>query len=47
MTKEKRKSEFISKGLVAQNRRTNFDYLIEEKYVAGLELLGWNALKRA
>ena len=40
MTKEKRKSEFISKGLVAQNRRANFDYLIEEKYVAGLELLG-------
>ena len=40
MAKEKRKSEFISKGLVAQNRRANFDYLIEEKYVAGLELLG-------
>ena len=40
MVKEKRKSEFISKGLVAQNRRANFDYLIEEKYVAGLELLG-------
>jgi SsrA-binding protein len=40
MAKEKRKSEFISKGLVSQNRRANFDYLIEEKYVAGLELLG-------
>ena len=40
MAKDKRKSEFISKGLVAQNRRANFDYLIEEKYVAGLELLG-------
>ena len=40
MAKEKYKSEFISKGLVAQNRRANFDYLIEEKYVAGLELLG-------
>ena len=40
MAKEKHKSEFISKGLVAQNRRANFDYLIEEKYVAGLELLG-------
>ena len=40
MAKEKRKSEFISKGLVAQNRRANFDYLIEEKYIAGLELLG-------
>ena len=40
MAKEKHKSEFISKGLVAQNRRANFDYMIEEKYVAGLELLG-------
>ena len=40
MAKDKRKSEFISKGLVAQNRRANFDYTIEEKYVAGLELLG-------
>ena len=40
MAKDKRKSEFISKGLVAQNRRANFDYLIEEKYIAGLELLG-------
>ena len=40
MAKEKRKSEFISKGLVAQNRRASFDYMIEEKYVAGLELLG-------
>ena len=37
---KKNKSDFISKGLVAQNRRANFDYLIEEKYVAGLELLG-------
>ena len=40
MAKEKHKSEFISKGLVAQNRRANFDYLIEEKYVAGVERLG-------
>ena len=40
MAKEKHNSEFISKGLVAQNRRANFDYLIEEKYVAGIELLG-------
>ena len=40
MAKDKHKSEFISKGLVAQNRRANFDYTIEEKYVAGLELLG-------
>lgn len=40
MAKEKHKSEFISKGLVAQNRRANFDYLIDEKYIAGIELLG-------
>lgn len=40
MAKNKNKSEFISIGLVAQNRRANFDYLIEEKFVAGLELLG-------
>lgn len=35
-----KKSDFISSGLVAQNRRANFDYLIEEKYVAGLQLTG-------
>ncbi len=40
MTKVKKKSDFISSGLIAQNRRANFDYLIEEKFVAGLELLG-------
>lgn len=40
MAKAKGKSEFISTGLVAQNRRAGFDYLIEEKFVAGLELLG-------
>lgn len=40
MAKGKKKSEFISTGLVAQNRRANFDYLIEEKFVAGIELLG-------
>ena len=40
MAKNKNKSEFISIGLVVQNRRANFDYLIEEKFVAGLELLG-------
>lgn len=37
---KKIKSDFISTGLVAQNRRANFDYLIEEKFVAGLELTG-------
>lgn len=35
-----KKSDFISTGLVAQNRRAHFDYLIEEKFVAGLELTG-------
>lgn len=37
---KKKKSDFISTGLVAQNRRAGFDYLIEEKFVAGLELTG-------
>ncbi len=37
---KKTKSEFITTGLVAQNRRAHFDYLIEEKFVAGLELTG-------
>lgn len=37
---KKVKSDFISTGVVAQNRRANFDYLIEEKFVAGLELSG-------
>lgn len=37
---KKTKSDFISIGLVAQNRRANFDYLIEEKFVAGLQLVG-------
>lgn len=40
MAAKGKKSDFISTGLVAQNRRANFDYLIEEKFVAGLELLG-------
>ena len=34
------KSDFISTGVVAQNRRANFDYLIAETYTAGLELTG-------
>lgn len=33
-------SDFISTGLVAQNRRASFDYFISEKFVAGLELSG-------
>lgn len=35
-----KKSEFISTGLVAQNRRANFDYQIEQVFIAGLELTG-------
>lgn len=35
-----KKSDFISTGMVAQNRRANFDYQIIEMYVAGLELTG-------
>ena len=35
-----KKSDFISTGLVAQNRRAHFDYLSEQKYTAGLELTG-------
>ena len=37
---KKTKSDFIATGLIAQNRRANFDYLIEEKFVAGLQLVG-------
>lgn len=40
MSEKKKKSDFISTGIVAQNRRANFDYIIEEKYVAGLQLSG-------
>lgn len=40
MAKKAIKSDFISTGSVAQNRRAHFDYEISEKYVAGLELTG-------
>ena len=40
MARAKKKSDFISTGLVAHNRRANFDYLIEEKFVAGIQLVG-------
>ena len=40
MAKNTKKSDFISTGQVAQNRRANFDYLINEKFTAGLELTG-------
>lgn len=40
MAKKVKKSDFISTGVVAQNRRANFDYLIEKVFIAGLELTG-------
>ena len=40
MQKNIRRADFISHGLVAQNRRANFDYEIEDKYIAGLQLTG-------
>ena len=38
--KKIKKTDFISTGLVAQNRRAHFDYLIEEVFIAGLQLTG-------
>lgn len=40
MSKKISKSDFISKGQVAFNRRARFDYEIEETFVAGLVLTG-------
>ena len=40
MPGKKIKSDFISTGNVAQNRRATFDYYITERFVAGLELTG-------
>lgn len=40
MAAKLKKSDFISTGLVAQNRRAHFDYLIEEVFIAGIELTG-------
>lgn len=40
MAKKTGRSDFISHGVVAINRRANFDYQIEEKYIAGLQLSG-------
>lgn len=40
MAKKVKKSDFISTGLVAQNRRANFDYQIDKVFIAGLELTG-------
>ncbi len=39
-TKKNKKSDFISTGLVAHNRRAHFDYLIDEVFTAGLALNG-------
>lgn len=40
MAKKDKKSEMISTGTVAKNRRARFDYEISETYTAGLELTG-------
>ena len=40
MVKKTKKSEFITIGQVAHNRRANFDYFIEQTFVAGIELTG-------
>ena len=38
MSKKIKKSDFISIGQIAVNRRANFDYAIEETFIAGIEL---------
>lgn len=40
MAKKIKKSDFISTGQIAVNRRATFDYLIEDVYIAGIELKG-------
>lgn len=40
MSVKAKKSDFISKGVVANNRRAHFDYEIEETFVAGIVLQG-------
>ena len=40
MSKKVKKSDFISVGQVAVNRRATFDYAIEETFIAGIELKG-------
>ena len=40
MTGKNKKSDFISTGQVAQNRRAHFDYIIDEVFQAGLVLTG-------
>lgn len=40
MAKKVKKSDFISTGQIAVNRRATFDYALEEVFTAGLELRG-------
>ncbi len=40
MAKKVKKADFITTGLVAQNRRAHFDYLISDVFIAGLQLTG-------
>lgn len=40
MAKRVKKSDFISVGQIAVNRRASFDYALEETFTAGIELKG-------
>lgn len=40
MVNKGKKSDYISSGVVAQNRRAHFDYIIDEVFQAGLVLTG-------
>ena len=40
MAKKVKKSDFISVGQIAVNRRASFDYTLEETFTAGIELKG-------
>ena len=37
---KKKKSEFLTTGVVALNRRATFDYEIQERFTAGIQLTG-------
>jgi SsrA-binding protein len=41
MAKESAAAKDAQSGSIAQNRRARHDYFIEERYEAGLSLLGW------
>ena len=41
MTKNKAKKKKVGSSTIALNRKARFEYFIEEKFEAGLELQGW------